>query len=337
MPLVSDTTEYQEFWNGFHNSNLQWVADELLREDVQSDDEAWYALMGWVLEYHPKKLKWFVDPAPTMDRFIRYHWGKDIQELREINKMAREIWPNPGVPRSWYLEKGATVQILRKVLKQIGPVMPVPFRGPIADYFNRFCAYIHPHSYVGSRDRTYTYDADTINRQTKNGTRDQLERLVGPLTPLFVQENRSFLPWEMSPTHIEASEYEEECRRLQASKAGRKAKRLLFENLTEDQQRDYLYKGFFVVAPSDFDASKAYQKRFAIERDFPNGNIWEIENQKIRGDWCYHPDEPYPIDDILLTQKLMIETEVSALREVGNFTNVERLRPGHVDYIEAAV
>ena len=66
---------------------------------------------------------------------------------------------------------------------------------------------------------------------------------------------------------------------------------------------------------------------YIIERSYPNGNVFRVERKKAkRGKWfwypqdcyCYHTEEPHATDDILLSQKLVLENdEVEFLREAN--------------------
>lgn len=125
-----------------------------------------------------------------------------------------------------------------------------------------------------------------------------------------------WLPGSQSPDMLEAGEYQNECRRLQATKAGRKAKRLLLDNLTDVQRHDYFTKGVFTVAGNGYPRRHYY----VIDNSYPNGNIFQIEKGRVRGDYCFHPAEPYPMDDIVLTQKLLIETDEETFRKEANFS-----------------
>lgn len=137
----------------------------------------------------------------------------------------------------------------------------------------------------------------------------------------FLVLTRPWLPVAMKPDQLEAADYHKECDRLQASPAGRKAKKLLLESLDDNQAKDYLRKGYFFVTPPDLkveDDERRPARRYVIERGYPNGNIMEVEWLQSRGGpwhwypkstFCFHSAEPHPTDDILLAQKLVIETD----------------------------
>lgn len=121
---------------------------------------------------------------------------------------------------------------------------------------------------------------------------------------------RSWLPAWMAPDQIEADEYHKECVKLQATPAGRKAKALLLENLRDDQVSDYYRYGFFHVVNRDS------RNHYLVERGFTNGNIMKVKlARSIKGaiyiypvkTYCFHAEDPHPIDDVILAQKLAIE------------------------------
>lgn len=138
---------------------------------------------------------------------------------------------------------------------------------------------------------------------------------------LFVYRDKRWYPWTADPWQSDGKDYREECTRLQATPAGRKAKQLLLDNLTDEQQRDYYKRGVFTVRSGV--KKDGFFQYFLIDNSFPNGNIFEVKNHKTVANYCCHPAEPYPLDDILLTQKLMIETDIEGFLEMGNKGSVE--------------
>lgn len=141
-----------------------------------------------------------------------------------------------------------------------------------------------------------------------------------------------WLPWSMEEEQAFAKEYNDECEKYQTSQAGRKAKRLLLDNLTPTQEEDYYKKGYFFVVPD----GKPMEKRnvYVIERSYPNGNILQVRRKRMRNrrtrecgepwfptkDFCFHTEEPHAIDDILLAQKLIIEHDEAAFIKEANIT-----------------
>lgn len=139
-----------------------------------------------------------------------------------------------------------------------------------------------------------------------------------PDMPLVWTETDWWQPSHTHPELEEAREYMAECRRLQAGPQGRKAKRLLLDNLEDYQVRDYFEKGYFFVRPKEPGMPLEKRKLYIIERSFPNGNIVSVfQGQSKDGQtmyypedsFCYHSADPHPMDDILLAQKFMIEEQ----------------------------
>lgn len=128
----------------------------------------------------------------------------------------------------------------------------------------------------------------------------------------------AWLPKSQEPEQLEASTYSDACNKYQASIAGKRAKRLLLENLTKDQERDYWRHGYFFVMPHGQDSPLHERRLYVIERSFPNGNVLRVKQKKARGGrwhwypehvYCFHTEEPHAVDDILLSQKLTLENE----------------------------
>jgi hypothetical protein len=136
-------------------------------------------------------------------------------------------------------------------------------------------------------------------------------------------------PKSRHPEQIEAHEYMAACERYQASKAGRRAKRLLLENLSDVQRKDYFKRGYFFVMPRGQDCPLHERRLYVIERSFPNGNVLRVrkkQNNLKRWEWfpeqtyCFHTKEPYATDDILLSQKLVLENDEFEFLKQANIT-----------------
>lgn len=147
---------------------------------------------------------------------------------------------------------------------------------------------------------------------------------------LMITTKFAWLPRSEHPEQYEAREYHKECLRYQASPAGRKAKALLLENLSEQQTKDYFDKGYFFVVPPQKDTPIEKRRIYVIERSFPNGNIMRVRQKTSRGgqrlwypveNFCYHTEEPHAVDDILLAQKLMVENEEEEFRKIANLSS----------------
>lgn len=163
----------------------------------------------------------------------------------------------------------------------------------------------------------------------------EAEKLISMDQEMYVVERNTWLPGGEHSEQREAQEYAEEVHRLQASPAGRKAKRLLLDNLTDEQEDDYFRKGYFLVtSPSEFYPNKQ-PRRYCIERGFPNGNIMSIIQLRAKSGalrlwplktFCFHSEEPYAMDDILLAQKLHIEHDEQDFLAKANMTDAHQPR-----------
>lgn len=137
----------------------------------------------------------------------------------------------------------------------------------------------------------------------------------------------AWLPRNREPEQLEAQEYSEECAKFQNSIAGKRAKRLLLENLTEAQEKDYFRHGYFFVVPRNQDCPMHKRRIYVIERSFPNGNILRVKQRKsVGGKWhwypertyCFHTEKPHAVDDILLSQKLTLENQEREFLDAAN-------------------
>lgn len=139
-----------------------------------------------------------------------------------------------------------------------------------------------------------------------------------PYGDLVLSTHRPWLPETMEPLLRDVEKYHDECYRLQASEAGRRAKRLLMAHLSDEQIDEYENKGYFRVTSSE-------GKPYLIERWYPAGNVYAIENGTVLTRYCCHPRDPYPVDDILLTQKVGLETDARGfLAEANESTDFMR-------------
>lgn len=128
-----------------------------------------------------------------------------------------------------------------------------------------------------------------------------------------VLRTRPWLPIAESPDQVYASEYSAECARLQVSEAGRKARRILLDHLSDGQVRDYFNRGMFTVKPP-----KVENYAYTIVRGFPNGNVYKTKGRRVLSNYCCHPASPHAIDDIILTQKLLLENDEEAFLKTAN-------------------
>lgn len=148
----------------------------------------------------------------------------------------------------------------------------------------------------------------------------EYKTIVGEVRPLargVVVEHKPWLPDEAYPETEFARSYTKECRALQATKAGRKAKRLLLDHLSPDQIDSYMRKGYFFVSPPK-KKDEEKPKLYVIERGNVCANTLYVKPKRAKNGQihlypekrrCLIAKEPHPVDDILLTQKMIIETD----------------------------
>lgn len=148
---------------------------------------------------------------------------------------------------------------------------------------------------------------------------DELDTMLGPQHQgLYMFLQNGWLPRSQEPENKAGIEYERICKKLQASPAGKRAKKLLIENLSEAQTESYFRHGYFFCVPTDQDKPLEKRNVYVVERGYPNGNILQVKQKISKGGrwhwypiktYCYQTEEPHAIDDILLSQKLLIEHE----------------------------
>lgn len=172
---------------------------------------------------------------------------------------------------------------------------------------------------------------DKASPELKADLTEQVEQLERNRSLITVAP-LGWLPRSQHPEQLEATEYQDECNRYQASEAGRKAKRLLLENLTPIQEEDYFRYGHFFVVPRSQEEVPLHERRlYVIERSFPNGNILRVKQEmtlnKRHFKWfpektyCFHTKDPHAIDDILLAQKLVLENDENEFLKQANESN----------------
>ncbi len=98
--------------------------------------------------------------------------------------------------------------------------------------------------------------------------------------------------------------------------AEEKALQLLLENLEENQAEIFKKTGAIpVVARSG--------RRYSIRKG-TSGNVDELDGQtaKAKARLCFHPvDYSIPVYDVMLAQKLMLETSEEEARKIANISN----------------
>lgn len=180
------------------------------------------------------------------------------------------------------------------------------------------------------QDATGSKDFKAANAEVKDSIVEALAKAERGRRGFYIVSQFAWLPRSREPEQVEAGEYAKECQRYQTSVAGKRAKRLLLENLTEAQERDYFHHGYFFVMPNNQDCPLHKRRIYVIERSFPNGNVLRVKQRKsIGGKWhwypeqtyCFHTKDPHAVDDILLSQKLTLENQESVFLNEANASN----------------
>ena len=106
-----------------------------------------------------------------------------------------------------------------------------------------------------------------------------------------------------------------EVARLQREAAARKAKELLREILDAKQREQFdKTEWFFVIGQSG--------KRYRVRHGWA-GNIDEVtEDDMVVASYCIHPQSRVPIEDSMLVQKLMLETDEDRFVKIANKTTL---------------
>jgi hypothetical protein len=109
--------------------------------------------------------------------------------------------------------------------------------------------------------------------------------------------------------------------RLQRRKAAEKAEALLMEWLSPAQLAQFESNGYFDVTGSHSG------KRYRIRRK-EHRNIDELDGSGARvAVWCFGPEGYLPVGDIMLTQKITLETNEQAALVIANRTLSAALPP----------
>lgn len=164
---------------------------------------------------------------------------------------------------------------------------------------------------------------------------------------LWVSINAPYVPANRTRDQNAAEDYNKEVWKLTMSNAGTRAWDLLFEHLNEYQQEQVKKHFYFDVLYLKLEKGKysAYDEAVfrarlwhLLQRDhwnqplsmdvavfrfhcwYPNGNIWFNDFGSESGvvNYCIHPPEPYPMGDILLTQKMLLENEPERFFDQAN-------------------
>lgn len=94
-------------------------------------------------------------------------------------------------------------------------------------------------------------------------------------------------------------------------RASERARELLYELLDEEQQAEFESKRYFHVETADG------RRRYRIVKG--NG-VREVKDDRVTSYLCIHPEKYLPDEDVMVAQKLMIETDEEAFLEIANAT-----------------
>lgn len=100
--------------------------------------------------------------------------------------------------------------------------------------------------------------------------------------------------------------------------AERRARALLNEHLEPKQRRELRDSGRFHVVGAD-------EKTYRLTRSWAH-NAFLIEDGILAEQFCIHPRSMIPVDDHLLAQKLLLETDPATFRRIANVTPMRHLR-----------
>lgn len=118
-----------------------------------------------------------------------------------------------------------------------------------------------------------------------------------------------FAPMSLIHTILFLDQKDDEPRRLRAEAAVR-ARKLLFMGLDPEQQAMFGQRHAFRMIAGD-------GRTYEIESQM-HGNVYLIENDKKAVQYCIVLTEEAPLEDQLLGQKLLLETDVPAFLAIAN-------------------
>lgn len=187
--------------------------------------------------------------------------------------------------------------------------------------------------------RVYRAETRTLSRLETNLRRagKRICRYEGSPVP-FVK-TQTYRPAAASPEQLCAIDHAEACRRLDLTPAGAKARELLFSHLDDSQRESAIVNRYFdfrVANPYYIQADLADGKpvsfstaNFRILRGFPNGNIFMARAGDARFTFqvCLHPVTPYPTDDIVLGQMILILAKPDWFVRHANITKIGTHEP----------
>jgi hypothetical protein len=120
---------------------------------------------------------------------------------------------------------------------------------------------------------------------------------------------------------VEVDEPEGSLSRKEGKRARRRAKRLLFASLTPKQRRQLKRKGYFQVCGSKGNL-------YRIASTFPFNVRLAGFAKRSRIYFCLEAEDPdVPVEDVMLAQKLLLESEEGEFLRLANMTYIPRSAP----------
>lgn len=155
----------------------------------------------------------------------------------------------------------------------------------------------------------------TVSRADLNAVTVNLQPAWGVWNETYEQKAERLRNEAALRTRWQAEQAERE---RKAKKAQRLARKVLCENLTRRQRQTLERLGYFDI--------EVKGRRFRIHANRYQHNVRELdaEGREMR-EYCAHTSHACPVDDHLLAQKLMLETEPD---EFARIANVWDLRSG---------
>ncbi len=182
--------------------------------------------------------------------------------------------------------------------------------------------YIAPYTvgnYIATTDYNFTNVAFTNTSATWQMTPVQW---IQPQQYAYPQWNYNYQPWTPQPAEapeiIAARVARYEAERRKKDRANRvaeaRAERLLLSHLTPAQVVEYKTMRRFRVLLQD-------GSEFIVEKGYSR-NVFRIEDGKKVQAYCIHPSETMPDGDVMLAQKLMLESDRKAFERIAIKTAV---------------
>ncbi len=107
--------------------------------------------------------------------------------------------------------------------------------------------------------------------------------------------------------------------RAEEAAAQARAEALLLENLDQTQAAEFKKSRQFVVHVKDKDKDKNQERRYLVKYGFQSNVklLDEKTGQPVAG-FCIHPPGDFPVPDIMLAQKLLLECDEKEFLRIAN-------------------